>query len=131
MRASIDGEWVKVSLPTGFRADQDAIVLEPADVRHVLHLNNRERTAWLGQLLARFPSERARAGYLPGAFGPELVGASGFEQSEADELRAALGLLLDAVDYQRGACRLTELIGAVLPQETLSLARDALERTKR
>lgn len=131
MLAQIGGEWRKVHLPAGFRSDADGIVLEPGDVRHLLALNEQERTAWLRQLLARFPSERARAGFLPGAFGPELLpGSGGLKHDSADALRAALGTLLDAVDYERGACRPNELVGAVLPRETLSLARDAHERIK-
>jgi hypothetical protein len=35
----------------------------------------------------------------------------------------ALQLLLDAVDYQSGACRMSELVGAVLPVEILGRAR--------
>lgn len=45
-----------------------------------------------------------------------------------DEPRIALLLLLDAIDYQRGACRVNEMIGAVLPAELLSRARAAAVR---
>ncbi len=127
MLAQVDGEWVSVNLSTGFRADSDGIVLEPKDVRLLMALNKQDRAGWLRQLLTRFPSERHRHGYLPGAFGPEP--GVYLEQSSEDELRAVLGTLLDAVDYENGACRLTETIGGVLPKEVLSLAREALLRS--
>lgn len=41
------------------------------------------------------------------------------------EQRIALRLLLDAVDYQAGACRVNEMIGAVLPVEILERVRNA------
>lgn len=40
----------------------------------------------------------------------------------------ALRLLLDQVDYTAGACRMTELIGAVLSIETIKICRAALAR---
>jgi hypothetical protein len=39
---------------------------------------------------------------------------------------AALALLLDQVDYTAGACRLTEMVGAVLPTEVIALCRRSL-----
>ena len=48
------------------------------------------------------------------------------------ELEAALGVLLDQVDYTAGACTLTEMVGAVLPLEVIERARKALGgRTRR
>lgn len=66
-------------------------------------------------------------GYLPGT-GPLRFDGPPFEQTPEEELRAALGILLDSVDYERGACRVNETVGAVLPVEVLSLARAALNR---
>jgi hypothetical protein len=47
---------------------------------------------------------------------------------EANELRAALRLLLDHVDYLHGACSLVERVGNALPVEVLRKARDTLKR---
>ena len=47
-------------------------------------------------------------------------------QRDADNLAGALGVILDAVDYTRGACRLNELIGAVLPAEVIALCHERL-----
>jgi hypothetical protein len=44
-------------------------------------------------------------------------------------LRKVLVLVLDNVDYMRGACAITEMVGACLPAEILDLAHDALEQT--
>lgn len=41
-------------------------------------------------------------------------------------VREALLTVLDQVDYSNGACRLTEMVGAVLPVEIIALAREAL-----
>lgn len=46
---------------------------------------------------------------------------------ENGELRAALLVILDAVDYTAGNCRQTEMIGAILPQASIRLARQALK----
>lgn len=35
----------------------------------------------------------------------------------------ALRLVLDQVDYENGACRVNEPVGAVLPRDVLALAR--------
>lgn len=43
------------------------------------------------------------------------------------DARTMLLTLLDAVDYERGACRINELVGAVLPQVVLRRARAAAE----
>ncbi len=45
------------------------------------------------------------------------------------DLRAALLALLDAVDYTKGACSPTEMVGAVLPQVLIGNARKALSST--
>lgn len=41
-------------------------------------------------------------------------------------VREALLTVLDAVDYTSEACRPNEMVGAVLPEEVIKLARDAL-----
>lgn len=41
--------------------------------------------------------------------------------------KEALKLLLDHVDYESGACRLNEMVGAVLPVEVLRLAKLAAQ----
>jgi hypothetical protein len=46
-----------------------------------------------------------------------------------NELRIALQLILDHVDYTNGACGLTEMVGAVLPKEIIERARIALKNT--
>lgn len=40
----------------------------------------------------------------------------------------ALMLVLDQVDYVRGNCGITDMVGAVLPKEIIAIARKALER---
>jgi dihydrodipicolinate synthase/N-acetylneuraminate lyase len=42
------------------------------------------------------------------------------------DTRSALQLVLDQVDYTRGACTVTEMVGAVLPEETIAMARASL-----
>lgn len=46
--------------------------------------------------------------------------------TKEQELRAALATLLDQVDYTAGACRVTEMVGACLPEEVIKLCRKAL-----
>jgi len=46
------------------------------------------------------------------------------------ELRAALLVLLDQVDYTAGACGLTEMVGAVLPRQVIEQCRLVLELTQ-
>lgn len=46
--------------------------------------------------------------------------------NELPELRGALRMLLDQIDYTRGNCRVTEMIGAVLSREAIAVARCAL-----
>jgi hypothetical protein len=41
-------------------------------------------------------------------------------------VREALLLVLDQVDYTKGACGLTEMVGACLPAEVIDKARQAL-----
>jgi hypothetical protein len=43
-------------------------------------------------------------------------------------VRDALLLVLDQVDYMRGACAITEMVGAALPVEVIEIARAALEQ---
>ena len=40
--------------------------------------------------------------------------------------KEALQLVLDQVDYTRGACGLTEMVSAVLPKEVIAKAREAI-----
>lgn len=47
---------------------------------------------------------------------------------ERDELRAALLLVLDQVDYTVGACRFTEMVGAALPTSVIDRARKAASK---
>ena len=49
-------------------------------------------------------------------------------KEENSKLRSALQLVLDQVDYMNGNCRMTEMVGAVLPKEVLKIANDRLKR---
>lgn len=40
----------------------------------------------------------------------------------------ALRLVLDQVDYVRGNCGITDMVGAVLPKGIIAIARKALEQ---
>ncbi len=42
------------------------------------------------------------------------------------DCRTALLTVLDQVDYTNGACRMNEMVGAVLPKEVIALARKAI-----
>ena len=42
------------------------------------------------------------------------------------KVREALLVILDCIDYTRGACSLNEMVGAVLPKEIIELARQSL-----
>ena len=44
--------------------------------------------------------------------------------------REALLLLLDQIDYTRGACSLTDMVGAALPAEVLDKCHETIEATK-
>jgi hypothetical protein len=46
------------------------------------------------------------------------------------ELRTALALLLDQVNYTKGACSLTEMVGGCLDVKIIERAEDALKKTK-
>ena len=46
----------------------------------------------------------------------------------AQELRTALLVILDAMDYTSGACRVNEMVGAVVPTVIIVNARNALEK---
>jgi len=46
------------------------------------------------------------------------------------DCRTALLTVLDQVDYTNGACRVTEMVGAVLPKEVIALARTAIGEEK-
>lgn len=48
--------------------------------------------------------------------------------AKEQELRAALLAILDAVDYTSGACRVNEMVGAVLPAVLIERARKVLAR---
>ncbi len=43
------------------------------------------------------------------------------------DCKTALLTLLDQVDYTSGACRVTEMVGAVLSKEVIVLAREAIQ----
>lgn len=44
-----------------------------------------------------------------------------------DVLWAALGAIMDCVDYTSGACTQTEMVGAVLPRDAIANAKAVLE----
>lgn len=45
---------------------------------------------------------------------------------QRDKMWETLLLVLDQVDYTRGACSLTEMVGACLPSSVITLARAAI-----
>jgi hypothetical protein len=45
-------------------------------------------------------------------------------------LRIQLMNILDQVDYTHGACRVNEMVGAVLPKNIIEAAHEALKITK-
>lgn len=51
------------------------------------------------------------------------------EQSHED-LRQWLSVVLDQVDYTKGACGLTEMVGAVLEKSVIDNARIALKQAR-
>jgi hypothetical protein len=55
-----------------------------------------------------------------------LLNEAGHLRAEVEQLRAALGTILDSVDYTDGACRPNEQVGAVLPKCVINQARAAL-----
>ena len=121
-----DSNWIGYSdlKWAGFSVEYDvnAPSGDPAAWRH----RPRGESGWR---VGTPPNQAARKGdgYLPGT-GPLRFDGPAFDQTPEEELRAALGILLDSVDYERGACRVNELVGAVLPADVLSLARTALNR---
>lgn len=46
---------------------------------------------------------------------------------QRNNMRTAILLILDAVDYTSGSCRVNELVGAVLPKEIIQKARESLK----
>lgn len=48
----------------------------------------------------------------------------------AQDAERALALVLDQVDYTAGACKLTEMVGAVLPREVILTCRLVLLSAK-
>jgi hypothetical protein len=46
---------------------------------------------------------------------------------DVEELKSVIRLLLDHVDYTSGACRVNELVGAVLPLEIIQQAKAAVK----
>lgn len=59
----------------------------------------------------------------PEAAAPEML-------DRMTEIRVVLGAILDAVDYSSGACRPVEMVGAVLPEELITRARDAIAKAE-
>ena len=51
-------------------------------------------------------------------------------ETEAENLLATLETILDAIDYTSGACRVNEMVGAVLPKELIQKARMVIARAK-
>jgi hypothetical protein len=47
--------------------------------------------------------------------------------TKEEAIKAALETILDAVDYTKGACSVTEMVGAVLPTVLIERARAALK----
>lgn len=69
------------------------------------------------------PSEQAN---ISGADLAQLVDELETTRRQRDNLQAALLLVLDQVDYTRGACSLTEMVGACLPTQVIDRARAAV-----
>lgn len=51
------------------------------------------------------------------------------ELTNEEKLRAALGTVLDQVDYTAGACRPIEMVAAVLPVDVINMAKGVLAET--
>ena len=53
------------------------------------------------------------------------------ERRHIEKLRVSLLLVLDNVDYtaEHPGCRVTEMVGAVLPREIIEIARKTLKET--
>jgi len=50
------------------------------------------------------------------------------QMTREEAIETALATILDAVDYTKGACTVTEMAGAVLPKELIVRAREALKQ---
>jgi hypothetical protein len=50
--------------------------------------------------------------------------------TDLQKVRAALEVVLDQVDYTRGACSVTEPVGGVLDKLVITMARQVLKATK-
>jgi Cdc6-like AAA superfamily ATPase len=48
-------------------------------------------------------------------------------EKQINDLRKALIIILDQVDYTVGNCRVNEMVGAVLPKEIIQMARNILD----
>ena len=46
------------------------------------------------------------------------------------DLLTALQVVMDSVDYTKGACGVTEMVGAVLPKVAIDRAHKAIEAAK-
>ncbi len=78
----------------------------------------------LQETIAELRAERdAKAAYIT-----ELVKAKDEAGDAIAELRAALGVVLDQVDFTSGACRMNEMVGALLTKDVIVKARLALGR---
>ncbi len=51
-------------------------------------------------------------------------------QTSSQALHIAMNVILDNIDYTTDACAPTELVGAVLPPDAITRARDAIELAK-
>ncbi len=75
-------------------------------------------------LVCEYEAERAAS---PSATVPSIAPSTPSEFT--NELRSCLALILDCVDYQRGACSVNEMVGAVLDKTVLERARKVVEKS--
>lgn len=71
--------------------------------------------------------------YPPVAYKGERFSPDEWHKCHTDneaELRSAVRLLLDQVDYTAGACRLGEMVGACLDAKVIDRVKAILETTK-
>lgn len=61
------------------------------------------------------------------AFNEEFGRIACSPRARLEDVRSALCLVLDHVDYTSGACTITEKVGAVLPITVIKIARGALK----
>lgn len=73
------------------------------------------------------PSEQVN---ISGADLAILVDENKTLREQRDNLQASLLLLLDQVDYTRGACRMSEMVGACLDASVIDRVRATLESLK-